>query len=323
MLLFIAAPFLVRRFVEPAVESRAAVWIHFALLVSVALMTLGLSVFLFLFLAPESVTGGLGAACTHGPYCPRVLPSWAQFTLWLSVTAFMVWMTARMGWTVFTALRAGRRVRRAVLASAVSLQTGLPHPVYEVADRSVFAWTVGYRRSLILISRGLHESLPAEELGVVLAHEAAHASGRDNLLLLVSRAVEKALFFLPGVPQAHAGVRRCIEIAADAAASRGAGDLLVATSVSHVARLQFHATHVSSTEAQPVGAAFAHKELVVERVQHLVDDRRPTPSRRRLLCGIAALALVLTVFCTSLYTVTGNGLTGDAGSATCTESVSA
>ena len=315
-------PFLVRRFVEPAVESRAGVWIYFALLVSVALMMVGLSIFLFLFLAPESVIGGLGA-CTHGPYCPRVLPSWAQFTLWLSVTGFLVWMSVRMGWTVFAALRAGRRVRRAALAAAAPMGTVERYPVYEVADRAVFAWTIGYRRPLILVSRGLRESVPPEELEVVLAHEAAHASGRDNLLLLVSRAVERALFFLPGVPQAHAGVRRCAEIAADAAASQGAGDrLLVATSVSHVARLLFDSARLRSTETEPAGAAFAHKELVVERVQHLVDDRRPAPSRRRLLCGIAALALVVTVFCTSLYTVTGNGLTGGAASANCIEKVS-
>ena len=77
-----------------------------------------------------------------------------------------------------------------------------------------------------------------EELGVGLAHEEAHASGHDNLILLISRIMKSALFFLPSARVAHAGFRRYVEISADAFASRGTFDrLLVAMSVSRVARL--------------------------------------------------------------------------------------
>ena len=164
-------------------------WIYFALLVSVVLVILGLSIFLLVLLAPGWLTGRPEAACHHGPYCLHVLPPWVQFTLWLLVAALSGWLVVRMGWTGLSAARASRRVRCAALAWATPVTTSVPYPVYEVADRAVFAWTVGIWRPVILVSRGLRESLSPEELQVVLAHEQAHASGRDNLLLLVSRII--------------------------------------------------------------------------------------------------------------------------------------
>ena len=294
-------------------------WIYFALLASVVLVVLGLSVFLLLLLAPGSLTGHPEAACHHGPYCLHVLPFWAQFTLWLTVTALLGWLVVRMGWTGLAAMRANRRVRRATLVRARPITTSVPYPVYEAADRAVFARTVGIWRPIVLVSRGLRESLPPEELGVVLAHEQAHAAGHDNLILLVSRIIDSALFFFPGVTRAHAGVRRSVEISADAFASRGTGDrLLVAMSVNRVARLLIDPARPRSFAAQTVGAAFAHAELAVERVQRLVEDKC-RPSRRRLLCGVATLLLVLVVFGMSLYTVAGNSLTGDPRSSACAE----
>lgn len=294
-------------------------WIYFALLVSVVLVILGLSVFLLLFLAPGWLTGRPGAACHHGPYCLHVLPPWVQLTLWLLVAALSGWLLVRMAWTGLSAARAGRRVRCAALARAKPIAAPVPYPVYEAADSAVFAWTIGIWRPIILVSRGLRESLSPEELGVVLAHEQAHASGRDNLILLVSRIINSALFFFPGVGRAHMGVRRSVEISADAFASRGTGDrLLVALSVSRVARLLFDSARPRSLAAPMVGAAFAHGELAVERVQRLVEDHRRN-SRRRLLCGVATLMLVLVVFGMSLYSVTGGSLTGHPRSATCVE----
>jgi len=320
LLLFLAAaPYLVRRFIEPAVAPRATVWIYFALLASVVVVVVGLSVLLLLFLAPHWLTGRPETACHHGPYCLHVLPPWAQFTLWLSVAALSGWLAIRMGWAGLAAMRASRRARRAALARATLITTSVPYPVYEAADRTVFAWTVGIWRPVIVVSQRLRESLAPEEFGVVLAHEEAHASGHDNLILLVSRIVDNALFFFPGVTRAHAGVRRSVEISADASASRGTGDrLLVAMSVNRVARLLFDSTRSRSFGAQTVGAAFSHGELAVERVHRLVEDRC-RPSRRRLLCGVVTLALVLVVFGMSLYSVTGNSLTGDPRSTACAE----
>ncbi len=320
LLFLAAAPFLVRRFIEPAIAPRATVWVYFALLVSMAAVVLGLSVFLFLFLAPHWLTGGSGTACVFGTYCLHALPPWVSLSLWLAVTGVLAWLVVRMGWTCLVAIRASGRVRRAVLARATPVTTSSPYPVYEAADPAIFAWTAGFWRPIILVTQGLRESLPPEELDVVLAHEEAHASGHDNLILLVSRIIGGALLFFPGATRAHAGVQRSVEISADAFASRGTGDrLLVAMSVSRVARLLIDPVPFGSFAAQETTAAFAHGELAVERVQRLVGDQSPAPSSRRLLFGMATLALVLVVFGTSLYSVTGNSLTGDLGPTACVE----
>ena len=318
LLVLTVAPFLVRRFIEPAVKPRAAVWIYLSILVAALLMALGVSVFLFLFLAPRSVIG-LGTAC-HGIYCPHSLPLWAQRGLWLSVTALIVWLVVGVAWTGTAAMLAGRRIGRVALAGATPLSPRGGHAVYEVADDAIFACTVGIWRPRIMVSRGLRESLRPEELGVVLAHEDAHAAGGDNLILLISRLAHRAIFFFPGMTQARLGVQRAVEIAADASASAGAGDkLLVATSVSRVARLLFDSTGPKSFGGRSVAAAFAHGELVVERVQRLLKECPSVPSCRRLLCGIAVLAIVLAVFGTSLYTITGSTLTGNPASKACAE----
>jgi Zn-dependent protease with chaperone function len=306
---------LVRRFIEPAIAPRPMVWIYLGLLVSMLITILGVSVFLFLFLAPDPLVSWLGTTCAHGTYCVHGLSNWVSFVFWLPVAGLLGWLMASSAWIGLTASRAGRRIRRAVLTRANPVEVS-PYPVYEIADSSVFAWTIGIRRPVILVSQGLRQALPSEELAVVLAHEEAHAHGRDNLILLLSRIMARALFFMPGAGQALAGVRRSVEMSADAFASRGTGDrLLVAASVSRVARLLFSQQRSASPAAATTGAAFAHDDLAVERVQRLIEERHRTPSRRHLVSSIAVLALVLALFGTSLYSVAGGNLAVDAAAA--------
>ncbi|MCL5735186.1 MAG: M56 family metallopeptidase [Actinobacteria bacterium] len=296
------------------------VWVYFSVLACLAGLVLGLSIFLLLFLAPESFAGFLGTACVHGTHCIHALPMWVSFSMWSLVAAGLAWLVTRMAWTGLVSVRASRRVRRAVLTRALPIATSLSRPVYEAADREVFALTVGFLHPIVLVSKGLREALSSEELQAVLAHEDAHASGHDNLILLLSRMIDRALFIFPGVARAQAGVRRHVEISADTVASRRIGDtLLVATSVSRVAGLLVDSTRFRSFAMQHIGAAFAHEELALERVRCLVDDHRANSCRRRLLCGVAALGLILALLGVSLYSVTGNTLTGGPGVSTCLE----
>jgi Zn-dependent protease with chaperone function len=308
----------VRRYLESAVDSRTLVWIYSALLVTVALAVVGLSVFLILFLAPRPLQGNLGAVCAHGAYCPHKLPLWGQFGLWLSAVGLLGWLIGAMGWTGMVAFRAGRKTKRAVLAAGIPVEEAAAHPVREVADSRVFAFTLGTWRPIILVSSRLRQSLSPDEFAVVLAHEEAHARARDNLVLLVARLIEKALFFFPGVACSHEGVRRHVEVAADAVASKGTGDrLLVASSVNHVARLLLDPPGARVLAPQTVAARFGHGELVIERVQRLVDDKQPSASRRRLALSLAMFVLVLALFSSSLWAVTGDHLVAGPGAAAC------
>lgn len=320
MLVLAAAPFAVRRFLEPAAGARALVWAYFVLLVAVVVAVVGVSVLLLLFLAPHPLAGRLGTVCAHGAYCPKTLPLWAQFGLWLSVAAVLAWVIGAIGWSSMVALRAGRKTRRAALAGGTPVDCAGAHPVREVADEHVFAFTLGILKPVVLVSSGLRRSLSPDEFAVVLAHEEAHAHSRDNLVLLLARVIERALFFFPGVACSHQGVRRHIEVAADASASKGTGDrLLVASSVSHVARLLIDPLGGRVLSPQTVVARFGQGELVVERVQRLVDDKQPPASRRRLLCGVAVFALVLAVFGSSLWAVTGGHLVAASPTAVCSQ----
>ena len=311
---------MVRRYLESAVESRALAWIYSALLVTVALAVVGLSIFLVLFLAPRPLQGNLGAVCAHGAYCPHRLPLWGQFGLWLSVVGLLGWLIGAMGWTGMVAFRAGRKTKRAVLAAGTPVEHAAAHPVREVPDGRVFAFTLGTWRPTILVSSGLRQSLSPDEFAVVLSHEEAHARARDNLALLTARLIEKALFFFPGVACSHEGVRRHVELAADAAASKGTGDrLLVATSVSHVARLLLDPAGGRVLAPQTVAARFGHGELVVERVQRLVSGKPLSASRRRLALSLALFVLVLALFSSSLWAVTGDHLVAGPGAVVCLE----
>jgi beta-lactamase regulating signal transducer with metallopeptidase domain len=319
--LLAAAPFLLGRLVEPVVTPRAALWMYFASLIAVVGVVLGVATFLFLYLAPAPVVARLGTACVHGAYCVHSLPLWASFTLWLGVAAVLLWLLTRIVWTAAKAVRASRAATRAVRAGAVRVDEAFgPAPVFEIPDGAVIAHTVGFLRPVIVVSRGLRESLSPQEFGVVLAHEQAHAAGHDTVILLVARVVHGALSFFPGITRALDAVRRCAELAADDRASDGTGDrLLVAMSVNRVARMLATPAGARSFAAREAGAAFAHAGLAVERVRRLVSEDRLKPSRRRLLCSVAALAMVIGVLSMSLYVVTGHNLTGASGAAVCVE----
>jgi Zn-dependent protease with chaperone function len=321
-----AAPFLVRRFVEPQAAPRTLLWIYGALMVTAGLGILGLSVFFVFFLAPNVLMRDLGVGCAHGAYCVHGLPLWAQFTLWISVTLLAGWIVGRALWTAACALRASRKVRRAALACGqmIEVDPSIPslsrYPVCEVPDPGVFACTVGIRRPLILVSAGLRDHLSARELAAVVAHEQGHAGSWDNLTLLVARMTDKALPFFPGVAEAHAAIRRLAEMAADAFASREVGDsLLVASSLARFAGLVFESRHPRFLRSQPVAAAFGQGELVADRVERLVTGQQGGFSRRRLLGAAVALILVLGILGTSFQVVTTSNLVGGGGSSICAD----
>ncbi|WP_417796363.1 M56 family metallopeptidase [Terasakiella pusilla] len=51
----------------------------------------------------------------------------------------------------------------------------------------VFAFSVGYLKPIIVISRGLLHTLDAKQVDIVLAHEHAHTHHKDNLMKQISR----------------------------------------------------------------------------------------------------------------------------------------
>ncbi len=76
----------------------------------------------------------------------------------------------------------------------------------------------------IVVSRGVRERLGPDELAAVIAHERAHLSRHHHRDLVLARAVDRALWFVPGARRATSTLRHSLEREADEQASLDVGD---------------------------------------------------------------------------------------------------
>jgi len=89
--------------------------------------------------------------------------------------------------------------------------------------------------SLTVLSRGLIERLPADELAAVIAHERAHVEQRHDILLVAFRAWRSALPWFPIAARAEEEVGVLVELLADDHARRTADDAALARAIVAVA----------------------------------------------------------------------------------------
>jgi Zn-dependent protease with chaperone function len=177
--------------------------------------------------------------------------------------------------------------------------------LFVVPGEAPEAMTVGIFRPRILLSRGLVESLPSEELRAVIEHEEAHRCGKDNLLVAVSRAVSLTLFYLPGPKMAFREMRRSLEKAADLrAAGRSGGRLVVAGALARLVSLQGQDTAGSILGSAVKGAGTAEIALRLEELVRPADRRRRSWITCSLAVVVTALVLIMS-FASSALAVTG------------------
>lgn len=144
----------------------------------------------------------------------------------------------------------------------------------------LFAFTAGFVRPRIVVSRGLIQTLEPGCLEVVLAHERAHARGRHPLLILVTQAFAQGLGLAP-LRWAADGMKLALEAVADDQAVRSTQDRrLVARTVAEV----------SLATMQPALGFEGHE---VRRVQRLL-----TPPAPRLALAGLVVAAGLTIIAT-------------------------
>ena len=90
------------------------------------------------------------------------------------------------------------------------------------------AYCIPGRQSRVVLSQGVLDALPADQLDAVIAHEEAHLRGRHDLLLEFFAVVTRAV---PGPlrsPGRSAEVRLLVEALADRAAVRRSGEVATA-----------------------------------------------------------------------------------------------
>jgi Zn-dependent protease with chaperone function len=179
-------------------------------------------------------------------------------------------------------LRAGRRTHAEALALV-----SRPHPGLEVwvidADRPA-AYVLGRQ---VVLSSGALDTLPADQLAAVIAHERAHATGRHQCLAdafgLLAGVAPWVVVFTDAAEQ----VARLVEIRADQVAAARHGRLPLARAI--VACATGPTDDERSTvptghrAAVPPAASGGH---AVERIQRLLEP--PAPLRRGTVSAAAA-----------------------------------
>lgn len=296
--------------------ARTLVLLHASWLLVAYFAVLALVAGLAVRLMPHQVMTFLGIACVSRQGCVLGIPTWLQTGIWsLATAALLALVTGTVVLTVRQVLRSVK-LRRLVLAQG-QRRTGhryLPqrstrrllwHAVPQVAldDPAPLACTIGFLRPVVVVSTGLASRLEGAELEAVLAHEQAHASHMDNLILLVARICSSTLFFLPGVRSAHAALRRFVELSADQTARRWLGSgLTVAASLQRVAVVMTGHGSQGSPRGPFPGAApasFADSEIIAERIHNLLQDDIPAAPRRRVAVVVLSLVVLLAAFATA------------------------
>jgi Zn-dependent protease with chaperone function len=124
--------------------------------------------------------------------------------------------------------------------------------------------------SQILVSDGLVDTLPPDQLAAVLRHEAAHLSLGHQRLLTLAGAVERAFAFFPPSARGAAALRTALERWADEVAAGAAADART--------RLRDAIVGVSGALVAPQVAALSAADTVAERVEAL-NHEPPAPGR--------------------------------------------
>jgi Zn-dependent protease with chaperone function len=202
----------------------------------------------------------------------------------------VVWSAVHAGRALRGLLRSARRPLPARVAT-VAAELGTAGRVDLVATPDAFAVTHGLVRPRILLSSGLVDTLSPAELLAVLRHEQHHVARRDPLRLLAVRVLAGYGWYLPALEWGAERFALRRELAADRAASSGAG---VAALAGALLKLADVATPAAVAAVNPKGSLPA-------RIAQLEGEplvRRPRLGLLRAGASLASVsALLVTGMC--------------------------
>ncbi|WP_339897943.1 M56 family metallopeptidase [uncultured Gilvimarinus sp.] len=228
--------------------------------------------------SPDTAGGELGQLLLCGQHAPI-----APHVPWLTSLAALA-AVLFCGWLLYRLWRSRQTVHSFIaLADAHTL----PY-VYVLPSDEPVAFTLGYWRSRIFISRGLINRCSEHTIRAVVEHEKAHQLRHDNLRLFIAK-----MAVLPGGWCLSALLSRlelANEQACDWYATRFVAPVEVASSIVTVARLHKHFYE----SKMPDDASYFCRSHIPERVKALIDSRYPERAgwRRPLLAGTSALLAI-------------------------------
>ncbi len=210
----IAGVHLARRAKNPVTRVHLALWSLAVIPVSLSVCALSLS----------------GRFSVGNPFCDDC-PTGTLASLVLSFGATALGLALLVGLLRIALLT--HTLRRRLFPAPVHLQgqadalmrraTGRGVPVLLLGSNMPVAFTWGLVRPRVVLSTWMVENLDREELEAVLAHELAHAVGRDCRTIWLATLLRDATFYLPWAWQARRAVITGKELLADDAAVAATG----------------------------------------------------------------------------------------------------
>jgi beta-lactamase regulating signal transducer with metallopeptidase domain/ankyrin repeat protein len=168
------------------------------------------------------------------------------------------------------------------LAEAIGVSR---HVAVGTCDRVAAPLVLGIARPLIVLPSALVTGWSPELLELALLHELAHVRRWDNLVNLLQRVVESALFFHPAVWVLSGWVRREREHCCDRIVVRHTGRAL-----DYAGALFLLAGATAAPVAQTSGMARNH---LVDRIRRILNPEDRTMKLSRAALGLAAGLLLL------------------------------
>lgn len=167
------------------------------------------------------------------------------------------------------------------------------HDVLLVADPHPFALSLPQRHGGIVVSTGAVESLAADELRAVLAHERAHIRQQHHLITALVDGLTARLRWVPLLGASADALGHYLEIAADDHARRVAGTPALASAllVLGAAGPAVDAAHRADGVLHALGP---------DRIRHLVQPARGSAGVVATVAGVAGL-FALTVLAATVH----------------------
>lgn len=267
-LLLLALPGLMRRWSRSVAPSEWARLSAAAVLAGAVMLEVGV-----VLIAAPTVLRALGATAVASA-CERTLGpllAGGPFIGW--VAAAVATTIPVLAWVGVSRARLSQRTVRIEPDVGEHVARGRHELVVLPTDHLV-AVSVDGHPPQIVVSSGLIDALPPEQLDAVLRHEAAHLDHGHQRYLVLATAVEHALAFFPLARRSTATLRASLERWADEVASGAAG---CSRGTVRSALLGVTAALVGPAAV----AAFSPLESVGERVDALAEPPQRTSLTRR------------------------------------------
>lgn len=149
------------------------------------------------------------------------------------------------------------------------------------------AFTMGFRKPLIVLSTGLIEMLDRHELEAVIEHETFHQRNYDSLKIFILQLISQVLWFIPLTKWTYQNYKIISELLADEYAINKTGsELGLASALLKLIKNCFH------ENAAPVLAHFTDGS-VNYRLQQLVDPKKTIPVRLETISIVISIHVLL------------------------------